>query len=256
MSAYPGLNQVDCAKKLPNMCFYPEFSSFVSLEAIIGGHLSYVVVIFALKQFMKNREAYNPKLAMMIYNVTQVILSVTMTIAMAPYLLNGFFNLKGKFVANIEFWIFVHYLTKYLDMFDTVWMVLRKKDRQISFLHVYHHLTIGAIWGLLLHYNVGNGTAFFGAWINSLVHSLMYFHYFITSLKFENPLKKYLTQFQMLQFSLCICHAVAAPLLDDQIPLNWCILQLCYHATLLALFADFYRREIAGKKAARRAKAE
>lgn len=33
---------------------------------------------------------------------------------------------------------------QYLDFFDTVFIVLRKKDTQLSFLHVYHHATIGA----------------------------------------------------------------------------------------------------------------
>lgn len=232
-----------CDHSGTGMCFHPQFSFLVELPVIVSCHVAYLVIIFGIRALMKNRKPFECKTAMLVYNFTQVIASLTMTIGLAPYLLNNLFNLNGKFDATIEFWIFVHYVTKYLDMFDSLFMVLRKKDEQLSFLHVYHHLTIGAIWGTLLHFGFGNGTAFFGAWINSLVHALMYFHYFWTSLKFRNPFKAYLTQFQMLQFGLCITQGVLAVLFDRQFTLFWSVLQSCYHMTLLYLFMQFYRRD-------------
>lgn len=33
-------------------------------------------------------------------------------------------------------------IVKILDLFDTIFFVMRKKDRQISFLHVYHHVAV------------------------------------------------------------------------------------------------------------------
>lgn len=69
-----------------------------------------------------------------------------------------------------EYFIFVHYLSKFLDLLDTVFICLKKKERQLIFLHVYHHATIGQIWGLLLYIGWGSGTALFGANINSFVH--------------------------------------------------------------------------------------
>ena len=66
---------------------------------------------------------------------------------------------------------------------DTLWMVLKKKSSvQMSFLHLYHHATIGVVWGLLLSLGHGNGTAQYGAFINSVTHVIMYSHYFITGL--------------------------------------------------------------------------
>ena len=36
----------------------------------------------------------------------------------------------------------IHYLSKFMDWFDTLWMVLKKKSHvQMSFLHLYHHGT-------------------------------------------------------------------------------------------------------------------
>lgn len=230
-----------CIKE--SMCFFPELNKYVTLEAIAGGHIAYLVIIFGLRALLKDSKPMGLKYPMMLYNAIQVFLSVLMTIQLAPFLQNNVFNVSGRFCAKIEFWVFVHYVTKYLDMFDSLFMVLRKKGDQLSFLHVYHHCTIGVIWGLLLHFGVANGAAYFGAWINSLVHAMMYFHYLWTSLGFSNPLKSYLTMFQMFQFALCILQAVLAALYDTQIPRGWCVLQLCYHATLLYLFRDFFLKD-------------
>ena len=39
-----------------------------------------------------------------------------------------------------EWFVFVHYLSKFMDWFDTLWMILKKKSNvQMSFLHLYHH---------------------------------------------------------------------------------------------------------------------
>lgn len=236
-----------------SMCFHPELNKYVSYEVLIGGHVGYLVVIFVLKYLMEKREKpVDPKMLMYLYNPLQVILSSMQVIGLAPFLANYVFNLDGGFCAQIEYWVFFHYCTKYLDMFDSVFMVLRKKADQLSFLHVYHHLTIGLIWGLLLHHGVANGAAFFGAWINSLVHALMYFHYFWTSLGFKNPFKKFLTLFQMFQFCLCILQAVLVFPFDRQIPVKWGVLQLCYHCTLLYLFNQFYKGDRKKEKKAKK----
>ena len=34
------------------------------------------------------------------------------------------------------------YMSRYLDMFDTIFFCLRKKHNQITFLHVYHHMIV------------------------------------------------------------------------------------------------------------------
>lgn len=34
---------------------------------------------------------------------------------------------------------YTYYVSKFLDLFDTVFFVLRKKTRNVSGLHVFHH---------------------------------------------------------------------------------------------------------------------
>ena len=45
----------------------------------------------------------------------------------------------------------VHYLSKFLDWFDTFFIIAKgNAKKQLSFLHVYHHSSIGLMWGILL----------------------------------------------------------------------------------------------------------
>ncbi len=39
-----------------------------------------------------------------------------------------------------------YYMSKLIEFLDTIFFVLRKKNNQISFLHVYHHATMFPIW--------------------------------------------------------------------------------------------------------------
>ena len=42
-----------------------------------------------------------------------------------------------------ELWLgWFGYMSRFLDMLDTIFFVLRKKDNQVSFLHVYHHMVV------------------------------------------------------------------------------------------------------------------
>jgi len=44
-------------------------------------------------------------------------------------------------------WLF--YFSKIMEFVDTMIMVVKKNNRQISFLHVYHHCSIFTIWWLV-----------------------------------------------------------------------------------------------------------
>lgn len=52
--------------------------------------------------------------------------------------------------------VYEYYLLKILDLADTVFFVLRKKDSQLSFLHVYHHVAV--LWGTFITVNWFPGT--------------------------------------------------------------------------------------------------
>jgi elongation of very long chain fatty acids protein 7 len=55
--------------------------------------------------------------------------------------------------------VYVYFLAKLTELLDTVFFVLRKKDTQISFLHLYHHTVMPmASWGAAKYYPGGHGT--------------------------------------------------------------------------------------------------
>jgi hypothetical protein len=124
----------------------------------------------------------------------------------------------------------------------------------VSFLHVYHHASIALVWGYLLQAGDANGTAYFGAFLNSVVHLLMYTHYFVTALGIRNPLKGLLTTLQMVQFGLCLLHASCVALWETVLPPRLALLQLAYHSIMLLLFANFIRESKQRDAAARKAK--
>ena len=43
----------------------------------------------------------------------------------------------------------IFYLSKFIEFLDTVFFILRKKNNQVSFLHVYHHVSITIMWYIL-----------------------------------------------------------------------------------------------------------
>ncbi|KOB51911.1 Elongation of very long chain fatty acids protein, partial [Operophtera brumata] len=55
--------------------------------------------------------------------------------------------------------VYIYFLAKISELLDTVFFVIRKKERQITFLHLYHHTVMPMIsWGATKYYPGGHGT--------------------------------------------------------------------------------------------------
>lgn len=94
-----------------------------------------------------------------------------------------------------------YYFSKLLEFCDTVFFILRKKDKQFTFLHVYHHSTMFSLCWIGIKW-VPSGSTFLPAMVNSFIHVLMYSYYALSALgpKIEKYLwwKKYLTILQLV----------------------------------------------------------
>uniref|UniRef100_A0A1B0CFB3 Elongation of very long chain fatty acids protein n=2 Tax=Lutzomyia longipalpis TaxID=7200 RepID=A0A1B0CFB3_LUTLO len=92
-------------------------------------------------------------------------------------------------------------MCKVIELVDTVFFVLRKKQKQVSVLHVYHHASTLFLCWLAVKY-VGTGIALFSILLNSVVHVLMYSYYFLSIFqslqKRLRPIKPYITVIQMV----------------------------------------------------------
>ncbi|VVC92323.1 unnamed protein product [Leptidea sinapis] len=96
--------------------------------------------------------------------------------------------------------VYIYFLAKMTELLDTIFFVVRKKDRQITFLHLYHHTVMPMIsWGVTKYYPGGHGTLI--GVINSFVHIIMYTYYMLAALgpKYQRYLfwKRHITTLQM-----------------------------------------------------------
>ncbi|KAL5283771.1 hypothetical protein ACFFRR_006194 [Megaselia abdita] len=149
--------------------------------------------------------------------------------------------------------VYVYFLAKISELLDTVFFVLRKRDRQVTFLHLYHHTVMPMIsWGTTKYYPGGHGT-FIGL-INSFVHIIMYAYYLLSALgpQMQKYLwwKKYITNMQMIQFCMAFIHQMQLLFTDCGFP-RWSVCFTLPNAIFFYfLFNDFYQKSYKKKKAA------
>ena len=96
-------------------------------------------------------------------------------------------------------WLF--FISKFVELLDTVFFIMRKKFNQVSFLHVFHHGIMPVSWWFAVKLAPGGFTTFH-ALLNSFIHFLMYTYYGVSALgeKYQKYLwwKKWMTKMQMV----------------------------------------------------------
>ncbi|XP_064645692.1 very long chain fatty acid elongase 1-like [Lineus longissimus] len=141
-----------------------------------------------------------------------------------------------KHVEGLSSVYYLYYLTKNIELMDTVFMVLRHKRRQISFLHVFHHSSMVML---------SNYAATVTPWpaiapylgMNSFVHIVLYFYYGLTALQPDNPpqWKKALTQLQIAQFMIILVFTLYGYQFH-----KFCVYSIFYPLSMMILFSNFY----------------
>jgi len=150
---------------------------------------------------------------------------------------------EGETGLSLAFLIYLHYHNKFIELLDTVFMVLRAKNSQMTFLHCYHHVLMIWAWYAVIKNHCG-GDGWFGAWANSFIHILMYGYYLMTALQIPCPWKKVMTQMQMVQFCICFTHAWLC-VYYGSVPTWICLVQVYVMINMLVLFGNFYRKKYA-----------
>lgn len=97
-------------------------------------------------------------------------------------------------------------MVKVVDLLDTVFFILRKKESQATFLHIYHHFGMFFVGWVGTKYVAGGESVFVGI-INSFVHVIMYSYYMFAAWKPEMKetifkFKKHVTQLQLVRLIL------------------------------------------------------
>lgn len=220
-----------------------------SLYTPLVATLIYFSFIYWGRKIMHTREPFGLKTYMIVYNLYQTILNAWWCYAVVRQVNHDYGGRWFESIAaapdrraagfNLGFIIWIHYNNKMVEMLDTVFMVLRKKEKQVSFLHVYHHVLILWAWFTVCHFGAG-GASYFGGLMNSGIHVCMYSYYLLRLLNIPCPWKSHLTKAQLLQFCICMVHSWYN-LYVGLYPRWLSCFQMFVMANMLVLFMDFYR---------------
>ena len=217
--------------------------------------LAYVFVVKVVgPKFMENRPAYDLRGVLKVYNLFQIVVNIWVFYELCKHgWLSGNYNYfcepvdysYNESAFRVLLACYVFYLSKFVDLLDTVFFVLRKKNNQITLLHVIHHGWIPTtLWPGIRFVCGGHGSFF--AFLNSFVHVVMYIYYFLSAMgpQVQKYLgwKKYLTSLQMVQFVAASAHCFQLLFFDCQFPyLMSCWIGL-HEVFFLAMFLNFYRQ--------------
>ena len=95
------------------------------------------------------------------------------------------------------FWANIFVLSKYIELLDTVFLIVKNPERPVPFLHFYHHATVLAFSWYADTYRYT--AALWSILINSSVHCIMYFYYFLTELGYRPSWAVVITVVQITQ---------------------------------------------------------
>ncbi|XP_034824856.1 very long chain fatty acid elongase 7-like [Maniola hyperantus] len=209
-------------------------------------------LLFVLKvgpAYMKHRNAFKVTNVLILYNVLQVLYSLYLAIVGTSIIwTNGLLcpsclmeTKESRYLITSS--TYLYFIAKFTELMDTMFFVLRKKDNQVTFLHVYHHtLMLWTSW-LTLKYEPSYSLVFLGT-INSYVHVIMYAYYGLSAFpEMEKYLwwKKYITRMQLTQFVLILVHALANLKYSGCPPSNTLLITIVLNVFLfLYLFGSFY----------------
>ncbi|XP_001962505.4 elongation of very long chain fatty acids protein F [Drosophila ananassae] len=213
-------------------------------------------LLFVLKvgpKFMENRVPFDLRNIIKSYNIFQIIYNVWML----GYAIHFLFVLRlydlgcmtslphdHEHKHRETYFGTLYLVNKFADLTETIFFVLRKKNRQISVLHVFHHVSMPLVVYLFIRLQ-GFAAVILYCVLNVAVHVLMYTYYYLSSVSqaVQSSLwwKKYITMVQMVQFGIIlsiIAYTLSQP--NCNVPRPVVYVSGCLTLSFLVLFSNFY----------------
>lgn len=221
--------------------------------AIMSAYL--IITRVVLTWIMKNRPPLELRNVLLLYNILMVVINAVLFFCVLPTLNYGMIFLDFSFpsledrspqamsVLSMGWYFFI---SRYIDLADTVFFVLRKKNSQITFLHTYHHTIVPLIIWVSFKYNAMIPINRMFCTFNTFIHTLMYGYYALAAMgpnvtKFL-WWKKYLTQLQILQFVICGTYGFILYVMQTDYPMDWFGFVVGQNPIFFYMFYDFYRQ--------------
>ncbi|CAL1297620.1 unnamed protein product [Larinioides sclopetarius] len=203
---------------------------------------------------MKNRKPYTLRGILVAYNFLEVIINTFIAFRVSHFMLNNTdlycpSNIEEKVLFSQRFqhlgWLI--FLNKAFDLFDTVFFVLRKKQNQVTTLHVVHHALMPLFcWLGLRNLHFGGFYLAVGLGMNAVIHTFMYLYYGLSALgpNMTKYLwwKKYITILQIVQFAIFLVYMSIGFLNGCEQPGKMEITIFVFVSFMLVLFINFYKQ--------------
>lgn len=234
----------------PRVAGYPLMKTPWPIVTMCIAYLWFVKIIGP--SIMRDRKAYELFTFIRIYNLGMVLwngFGFIMACNLLNYGLDTFGckpidpTAKDQKSTRIILYGYVFLLSRLVEFIDTICFVLRKKNRQISGFHVFHHFSVPiAVWFFVKFAPGGNSAIF--PFLNSFIHTVMYSYYFLATFKSVRPYlgwKKYLTQFQIIQFIIMILHSTQPLFIPGcKFPRTFLYINIFFSIIFIYLFTKFY----------------
>lgn len=188
--------------------YIPGESPLSTWPVVTTALASYLAIIFGIREIMRDRSPQRLNTLFRIHNAflsagSLILLVLMMEEVGSIRLTNTTYGTmcdESSWTERLEFYYMINYYFKYIELFDTVFLALKKKP--LAFLHVFHHSATALLCFVQL--NGKTSVSWVVISLNLAVHVIMYYYYFATAGGAKIWWKKYLTSMQIIQFIIDI----------------------------------------------------
>ncbi|XP_065340318.1 very long chain fatty acid elongase 7-like [Cloeon dipterum] len=219
---------------------------------------SYLFVAITGPKIMRAFKPFDLRRPIMIYNTLMVAINACVVYLCA---VGGWFThykLLCQPVGSaddprsyqIVYATYIMMVSKYMELLDTVFFILRKKERQLSVLHIYHHfIVVPMCWGSIRY--LPDGHSNLALFVNAFIHVVMYAYYLLSQMgpSVQKYLwwKRYLTKMQLTQFAVVILHSLWLYHPSCTFPRVMQTFNAFNCVIFATLFLNFYRKNYTAK---------
>lgn len=213
--------------------------------------ITYLIIVKKVgPMLMERKQPYDLRGLVRIFNLFNIIVNVWLAYRGIRLSGNGtsFFNCNclDRDPKRFSLYVDIFILSRIIDFMDTIFFILRKKESQVTGLHVFHHSMVPVAMYLVATFSMSPFNGFLII-LNSIVHIVMYTYYLLATFPKLAPYlwwKRHITKIQIGQFVISLIYFaigyVLLPRFCDNPPMVPVFINLISSTIFLFLFLSFY----------------